>query len=924
MVRFYQALFFLIFSISSQIALAQGTKSTITLELDSASIEELVQEIENQSGSRFYYLPEDFDSLFFKIKIQNRTIEQTLNILFKDEGFKYSFYSDDIIFLTKDNTVLTSLPIDFYNERAITFSDENEDLPDFTSFKEEESILKNNVETKLNEIGDKSAGDLSGYANIAGYVRDIDTGEPVFGALIYIDDPRIGVASDQFGYYSITIPKGSHELLISTIGMKNTKRKIMLYSDGKLDIKLMEDIIPLREIVIESDRDANVMSLQMGVEKLDINTLKQVPTAFGETDILRVALTLPGVQSTGENTTGLNVRGGAADQNLILYNDATIYNPSHLFGFFSSFNPDVLKNVELYKSGIPANYGGRLSSVLEIGTREGNKKKFAGIGGIGSLTTRLTLEVPIIEDKMSFVIGGRTTYSDWLLKLIPDDAIKNSSASFYDLNTHVSYDINDKNSIYLTGYYSNDRFRLNSDTLYKYNNEALTIKWKHVFKNKLYGVFTAGYSGYNYSVSSDDNPVNAFTLGYDLGQYDFKFDLNYFPSSSHNIDMGISSIYYGIMPGIFEPNANESSVIPVNLQNEKGLESAIYLGDRIEINHRLSVYLGLRYSMFNALGPRESYTYPEGVPKETDNILDTVSYDKGVINTYHGPEYRASLRYLLTNDLSLKLSYNKLRQYIHMLSNTMVVSPTDIWKLSDPNIKPQIGEQFSIGFYKDFRASAISTSIEGYYKRSNNYLDFKKGAELLLNEHLETDVIGTEGKAYGVELMVKKQKGKTNGWVSYTYSRSLLRSDSEFPIERVNDGEYYPSNYDKPHDFTLVANYKFNRRVNTGLNFIYSTGRPISIPLSIYQIDQTDRVHFSNRNQYRIPDYIRVDFSVNLEGNHKIKKLAHSSWTFAVYNVLGRKNPYSVFFLSENGFINGYKLSIFGNPIPTITYNFKF
>ncbi len=669
----------------------------------------------------------------------------------------------------------------------------------------------------------------------------------------------------------------------------------------------------------------NVTSVQMGVEKLNIKTIKQIPTAFGEADILRVVLTLPGVKTVGEASTGFNVRGGSTDQNLILFNDATIYNPSHLFGFFSAFNPDVVKNVELYKSGIPAKYGGRLASVLEITSRDGNKKKFSGSGGIGLLTGRLTLEGPIIKDKTSFILGGRSTYSSWLLGQLKNTAYKNSKASFYDLNLHLTHDFNAKNSMYFTGYVSKDQFKFNTDTLYGYQNQIASLKWKHVFSNKLYSVLTTGFTKYQYSVVSEKNPVNAFKLAFTIEQTNAKADFSYFIGERHTLDFGASSIHYKLHPGSYSPQGNESLAIPETVQAEQGLESAFYLSDRFEITPKLSLNVGLRYSLFHYLGAKDVLTYGPGLPKHEANVIDTLSYTKGkTIQTYHGPEYRLSARYVLTENSSIKLSYNTLRQYIHMLSNTTAISPTDIWKLSDPHIKPQLGDQVSLGLYKNFQNNTIETSVELYHKNIKNFLDYKSGAQLILNQHIETDVMSTEGKAYGVEVLIKKLTGKLNGWMAYTYSRTLLRVSDAAAGEMINDGKWYPANFDKPHDFTLIGNYRFSHRFSTSLNFTYSTGRPVTLPLSYFDMGGSARTYYSERNEYRIPDYYRVDFSMNIEGNHKIKKLAHSSWTLAIYNLIGRKNVYSVYFKSQNGRVNGYKLSIFGQPIPTVTYNFRF
>jgi hypothetical protein len=889
---------------------------------------QFVSEVEAQTHYRFYYDPAQFDSLTVNLQLKEQTLEQALQQLFEgkdfSKGFRFAIDANKRVYLTKEQEIRTALPKGFFDRKERTGADEDTVTATYVVFDKKEK-LKAAIESKLYEIGTKTNPIRPGNSNLAGYVRDVDSGEPVIGAAVYIDNPRIGVVTDQFGYYSMTIPRGKQEILVKSIGMKDAKRRVVLYSDGKLDIQIQEDVVPLKEVLIEAEKDVNVAGLQMGLEKLDIKTMKQVPTAFGEGDILKVILTLPGVKSVGEGSTGFNVRGGSTDQNLILFNDATIYNPSHLFGFFSAFNPDVLKNVELYKSSIPSKYGGRLASVLEVTTREGNKKKIAGAGGIGLMTGRLTLEGPIIKDKTSFILGGRTTYSDWILKNLDNKGLRNSHASFYDVNLHISHEFNEKNSLYLSAYLSKDGFKLNSDTLYNYKNQNATLKWKHVFNNQLYGVLTSGFSRYQYSVTSDKNPVNAYTLDFDLSQTNLKADFNYFPNSKHTIDFGFSSIFYKLFPGSYQPNGTASLVKPDVVPAEQALESALYIGDRYDVSALLSLSFGLRYSLFNYLGPQNVATYASGLPKETSNVQGTTPYASGaVIKTYHGPEYRVSARYALNEKSSVKLSFNSLRQYIHMLSNTTAISPTDIWKLSDSHIQPQLGNQVSLGLYKNFKANTIETSLEVYYKKLDNYLDYKSGDSLILNHHIEAAVINTRGKSYGVELMVKKLSGKLNGWISYTYSRSLRQMNDVTSTELINHGQFYPSNFDKPHDFTMIGNYRFSRRFSISLNFTYSTGRPITLPLAKYTIGGSERVYYSDRNQYRIPDYYRADLSMNFEGNHRVKKLAHSSWTFAIYNLTGRKNAYSVYFTSDKGMIKGHQLSIFGQPIPTITYNFRF
>jgi len=897
-------------------------RELITIDFNGLSFEEFVTDIESKTQYHFYFNPRATDSLRITLSVQGKTISTVLDQLFASTELHYAIDDLGNIFITEGREIMADLPSDFF-DTGVTSARHDDIAFDYTLYEKREK-QKKLVESKLYSIGIKTAN-LQGKATMAGHIRDATNGEPVIGAAIFIEKPLIGVVTDQFGYYSITLPKGRHELKIKSIAMKPTLRQIMLYSDGNLEIELEEDVTPLKEVVIQSEQDVRVTGLQMGMEKLDIKTMKNMPLALGETDIMKVVLTLPGVQSVGEGTVGLNVRGGATNQNLILFNDAIVYNPSHLFGFFSTFNPDVLKNVELYKSGITADYGGRLSSVLDVSSREGNLKKFSGSGGISPITGRLTLEGPILKEKTSFLLGVRSTYSNWILRQLDSEELQNSTASFYDINANISHKINDKNHLYLSAYLSKDKFKLDADTSYNYSDRNASLKWKHIFNNKFYGVLTGGFSKYNYSIESSANPVNAFTMDFFVQQVNAKADFNYFLNAKHTVTAGLSTVRYTLAPGNFQPNGEQSLILPDVLQQEQGLESAIYVGDNFEVSPKLSLYAGIRYSFYQYLGPKDVYVYANGLPREEASIQDTIQYSAGKsIASYHGAEPRFSVRYSISGNASIKFSYNRMRQYIQMLSNTTAITPTDIWKLSDSYIRPQVGDQISIGFYKNMKKNSVDVSVEAYYKTMENSVDFKNGAVLLLNPHIETDVVNANGKAYGAEFMIKKATGKLNGWISYTYSRTFLQAKSNYPSETVNEGKYYPSSYDKPHAVNFIGNYKFSRRFNFSLNMTYSTGRPITLPLAKYELGGSSRLYYSERNQYRIPDYFRTDISINIEGNHKIKKLAHSSWTFAVYNLTGRKNAYSVFFRSENGQINGYKLSVFAQPVPTVTYNFKF
>ncbi len=896
--------------------------AALTLDLHQVSYNDLLKEMEKQTGYRFFYDTADLDTTRLDVNVQAQPLSAVLQSVFSGTGISFSVDRFHHVFIAKGAAINTGLPPGFFDKVDSGRLAIGDTLHDYLEEVGKPTVAI--VENRLYVIGDKANGNFPGKVNLAGYTLDAATGEPIVGASIFVENPRIGVSSDQYGYYSISLPRGRHVVNIQSIGMRDTRRLIMVYSDGKMNIELHTQVLTLKKVIVSAEKASNIKGTAMGVQKIDIRTIKQVPVVFGEADVLRVVSMLPGVQTVGESSTGLNVRGGSTDQNLVLFNDATIYNSAHFFGFFSAFNPEVVKDVELFKSSMPARYGGRLSSVLDINGRDGNKRDFAGSAGIGLLTSRLNIEGPIVKDKTSFIIGGRTTYADWLLQDLPAQ-YKNSRASFYDVNLTISHEINKKNNLYLTGYLSEDHFNLNNDTTYAYGNRNVNLKWKHIFSNKWNSVLSAGYDRYQYSIGSTDNPVNAFNLGFNINQLYFRGNFNYYLSSNHTIEFGVNTLRYKLHPGFYVPVGGKSLVTADTLQAEQAQESAVYLSDHYTVTNALSIDAGLRWSLFNYLGPSVVNNYAPGIPLTVQTQTGTTPYGSGsVIKTYGGPEYRLSIRYVVTENFSLKAGYNTARQYINMLSNTTAMAPTDIWKLSDPNIKPQYGDQISLGAYHNFKNNTIETSVEVYYKRIQDYLDYKPGAQLIMNPHIETDVLETHGKAYGVEFLIKKLTGKLNGWVSYTYSRILLQQNNPNEGPLINNGNWYPADFDKPNDATVVANYRFNHRFSVSANATYSTGRPITLPIGVYYYAGSLRTLYADRNTYRIPDYFRTDLSMNVEGNHKVHQKTHNSWTIGVYNLTGRHNPYSVYYVSQNGVVNGYKLSIFGSAIPFVNYNIRF
>jgi hypothetical protein len=743
---------------------------------------------------------------------------------------------------------------------------------------------------------------------------------------VYVKELKAGTISDEYGYYVLNIPKGQYNLAAKFLGMKDKSFKIILNDDGQLNILLAEKIIKLKDVVVTAEKERNVKSLETGLNKIDLETVARIPTSVGEVDLIKSTLLLPGVQTVGEGASGFNVRGGSTDQNLILIDDSPLFNSSHLFGFFSAFNPYIVNDFKLYKGAIPAKYGGRISSVFDVSVKHGNLKEFSGSGGISPITTKLAFDGPIIKNKASFVVAARSTYFDWLLKHINKPIIQNSDASFYDANAKIHYKLNNNDALTVSGYHSNDYFKLNADTAYNYGNTNASVKWKHPFTKQFYGTFSGVYSRYKNSISSETDPYQAFELDHSIDYKEIKANFSYYPNSKHDVDFGAGIIHYDINPSAIKSIGNESIIKARNLENEQAYEPSLYISDEYKVNERLSINAGLRLSSFLVTGPKTVYEYNPNAPRNDNSRLDSMTYGNNeIIKTYRGPGFRLSARYKLGYTNSIKMSYNRIYQYLHMLSNSSARSPTDIWKISDSHLPPQRGDQLALGYYQNLENNTIETSVEVYYKNLHNIIEYKGGTEFLLNETIETDLIAGQGKAYGAELFINKKYGKLNGWLGYTYSRTLVKVNSEYKEETINNGDYFPADYDKPHDFTVVMNYKFSRRVNMSTNITYSTGRPVTVPAGKFYFKNRELSLFTQRNEYRIPDYFRWDLSINLERSLRTDKLMYSYWSFSVYNLTGRKNVYSVFFkTNDKGKIQGYKLSVFAQPIFSVSYNFKF
>ena len=905
----------LFFLLSAEIIL-QGQESNyrIDWDYDGQSFAAFVKTAESQYNLRFFYKSEWVSGITLRKYDNVTTVPQLLDIIFQNSKIFHFIDKAGNIILTRDYKIKTPETILYSGDKYIPKA--------YYSKQIEEQKFIENLQVEIGNPADKNK---SGKVIVSGYVRSKDSKEPIIGVTVFVKELSIGSITNEYGFYAISVPRGNFNLRFTYIGMKETGIKATVNGAGKLDVELKETLIPLKETVVTADKNNVIQRFEVGLEKLNMRTFKLMPTALGETDILKGMLLIPGVKTVGEGASGFNVRGGAIDQNLVLLYGTPVFNTSHFFGFFSAVNSDIIKDVLLYKGGIPAQYGGRISSVLDIISKDGNKERFKGSAGISPITTHLLVEIPLIKEKLSLVLAGRTTYSNWLLGLVKDPAIRNSRASFYDFNGRLVYEINNNNRVELSSYLSNDSFRFNSDTIYNYKNQIIALKWRHTFNTNFIFSLSANSSIYSFNIESKKVPENAFSLMHKINYSNIKADFNWYKVDNHKFNFGVDVNRYSVLPGKYMPASDSSLIAPNTIETERAIESALYAEDKITLTNYLSLNLGLRFGLFTLFGPANIMIYDPGQPMSQSSVTDTLRVKSGTVyKTYAGPEYRVSLNFRLSNNSSLKVNYNRTRQYLHLLTNTTSISPTDTWKLSDYNLKPQSGDQYAMGYYVEFPLAKFELSAEIYYKKIRNMIDFKGGTNLVMNENIERDIINVSGKAYGFELMLKRSFGKVNWSTSYTYSRTFIRSTTKFSSDAINGGNWFPASYDKPHDLTFLFNYTLTRRASLSLNYTYNTGRPITYPVAVYENNNLIIIQYSDRNQYRIPDYSRLDISARLSGNLKSNKLANPAWTFSVYNLLGRENVYSVYFKSTGTKVMGYKLSIFSRAIPTVTYSFDF
>lgn len=883
---------------------AQSTVLNIPISLDchQQTIPEVLTLIEEQIKIPIFYVPDRITTKKLEVKVNALKLNDALKELFSGTSLDFIVYREYGILVGEASIIRNAFSADYYKALALSSED-----------------IESNTVSKPIVIGDKEKLASNGKVILSGIVLQQKDKSAVIGATIRIPNTNYGTATDENGKFSLEIPAGSHSLLIQYIGNADLTRSVIAYSDGEVKLTMEAESINLKEVTIGAQAvDANIKTAQIGVTQLNLKSIRKLPVFMGETDIVKTLLITPGVSSLGEGATGFNVRGGEVDQNLILQDEGLIFNSSHALGFFSAFNADLIQNVNLYKSIIPASFGGRLASALDIEMRDGDYNRFKFKSGIGLVSGRVTFEGPLQKDKTSIILGVRSSYSDWLLKQARNIEVKNSTASFYDASIRLSHKFNAKNSLSLSAYNSYDQFEYNKTFGFQYSTFNLQAIFRKIFTAKIYSKWVISKGNYH-SQQTDLTGSDASRLKNQVDQFQFKNSITINQRSDLHYQLGFQTILYKILPGDRSPFADYSSVIPKRVENERGLESAVYFTVDKTVSG-LQINGGLRLSHYAFLGPKSIYQYSTGYPYSVKNISDTaLQTTSGIIKSYFNLEPRISLRYSINSTSSIKTGYARTVQYINQIFNSDSPTPTSQYQLSTGYIEPTKAHNISIGFFKNFKENLWESSVEFFGRSLTNVIDYKDFADLYVNAHIETELLRGIGRAYGAELSIKKIKGELNGSLAYTLSRT------EKQIDGISNSRWYPSNFDKPHQLSLVLNHQYNQRHSFSINFVYNTGRPTTAPQGSYRTLQSVPVPiYTSRNWLRIPDYHRMDLAYTFGHGYKKDKKLKTSWTISVYNLYARKNAFSVFF-TQTPFTGAQanKLAVLGTIFPSITLNLE-
>ncbi len=890
-------------------ALGQATKEILVSgQHQATSIEAILNYLDTNFPIDFYYQKKWLPTNPITLQYDQEPIEKVLGTILQNTDLGVSAFDDFAFIIAPKKDLGKAYSSDYFAAK----------------YQVEETEVTGGQPKAFVQIGESTNIATSGKAKISGTVSD--NGIPLIGALVFVEKLNINTVTDINGAYELDVPIGKHELKVQSIGFGDYSQNIEVFNAGTLPITLTEEVYELGEIVVAGTAsDENVQSAQIGVARLTPTEIRQLPSFLGEADVIKSLFTLPGVSTAGEGASGFNVRGGNIDQNLVMQDGALVFNSSHVLGFFSIFNADVIKGVALYKGNIPAQYGGRLSSVLDVEVKDADNEQFKLRGGVGIVSSRIVAEIPLINGKTSLLIGGRSSYSDWLMRRAKNLDIKKSSAYFYDFNAKLSHVLKNGSNLSLGYYQSYDFFRFSDEFGYDWGTKLATFDWKQLITTNFSVDVKVAYGDLNNSFF-DPTGFDSFTLRNGLEHV--KGRLNFFLTAfkNHEIRFGASAIRYIGASETLSSRGELSNIQGLTIPKDKGQEGAFYINDEFDIGEKLSFSVGLRYSIYQHLGARTINLYENEVLLDPDEVIGQTVYEEGeVIKDYSALEPRVSMKIGLGIANSVKMSYNRMAQYIHLISNTSASTPIDIWQVSTPYIPPQLAHNYSIGYFQNFKNNRWESSIEFFYKDIEQLVEYKDLPQLLQNAQLETELLIGEGRAYGAELAIKKNKGRWTGQLAYTYSRSERKVAGTFATTTINNGTWFPSNFDSPHNLNLVFKYQVNRRHLFSANFTYRKGRPITAPVAAYSIGTVEVPHFSPRNLFRIPDYHRLDLAYTLNRNAVRNAKFKGSLTFSIYNIYFRKNAFSIFFKRSPGTpANAFRLAVLGSAFPAVTYNFEF
>ncbi len=880
----------------------------ITANFENQPIPDAISFIEDQYDIRIYYDPDQIPLYPINLKLDDQKLRPALQQILRGSNLVFTKYSDNSIVVTRRTELNKE------NADRIVQGWESGNFISPTSLEPREVEIT---------VGEVDSG-VQGTFDVVGKILDEASREAIIGATVAGLD--IAAVSDVNGFINLKLPAGQHLMEVNYIGYQPIILELNVYADGQFDLNMAVRTFQLQDVVVSAESaKAKLESTNVGLELLNPKEIQALPSFMGEADIVRSLELLPGVSTVGEGASGFNVRGGSIDQNLVMQDGATIFNSSHALGIFSIFNADAVKRVTLYKGNIPAQFGGRLSSVLDVELRDGNFTKFSGKGGVGLASSRLLLEGPIIRNKLSFLASVRTSYSDWMLKRVRTPNVNQSSARFTDWSARLTYQLSVNTTLTASAFSSYDFFRFARDFGYSWQTDLYQANLRHFFTEKVSGKISAIHGRYKSSFF-DPEGFDAFDYENGINYYNLKGEVLFQIGEKQQFNVGVNYMLYDSPEQTVGPRGDLSAIKAQSFEQDQGDEISAYISDEIKLSEKLSLSLGIRYTIFRQLGPGDEFDYFAEQPLNSETVVDTTNYASGdVIQTYSGLEPRASLNLQLGENNSIKFSYNRLRQYIHLISNTAAATPADIWQLSTPNIRPQTSDNYTIGYFHNFKDNEWVTSVEFYYKDLQDIVTYKDFPELLLNPNIETEVIQGEGRAYGVEFSVERTLGKWSGRASYAYSRSEIRTPSSFAEERLNEGQWFPADFDQPHRVVLALKWKMSPISSMQFNFTYRTGRPISVPTGTYGINEIVVSNFSPRNQFRLPAYHRFDWSINVDKSESKRKGYRSSFTVSLYNLYARKNPFSFFFRRNNlGVQQAYKLSVLGSTFPALSYNFIF